>query len=99
VNDSLPPSPNVPRVLLCVALRNMLYGGLTEAIGEFSSHTGQRSKMRAFVTSRMKRRTFPGARDGWSAAAGSTAPAAARPAAARARLRTKSRRPTEPASS
>src|SRR6185503_14932056 len=54
VKDSLPPSPNAPRVLACVAFKVMVYGGLTLAIGEFSSQVCDRSNMRARCTLRMK---------------------------------------------
>src|SRR5262249_26751057 len=97
VSERWPAWPKVRRVLAWVALRNMLYGGLTLAIGEFSSHTGARSKTRAWVTSRMNLRTFPDP-FACSAAAGPAAPAA-RPAVARTTLRMKSRRATERASS
>ena len=63
-----PKSPRVPiwsavGSSACVAFSSILYGGLTPAIGEFSSQTGVRSKSRAFLTSRMKCLTRPDPRD------------------------------------
>src|SRR5438093_592816 len=73
----------------------MEYVGLTLAIGECSSQTDARSKSRAFCTFRMNSRTRPAPWDGSPAVAESTLPAATRPAARSAALRTKSRRATE----
>ncbi|PYM96461.1 MAG: hypothetical protein DME08_13515 [Candidatus Rokuibacteriota bacterium] len=54
VNDRWPSKAGLWIVLAWVASSLIENGGLTLAIGEFSSHTGERSKSRAPLTSLMK---------------------------------------------
>src|SRR6185436_7751814 len=75
VKESWPSESKVPRVPACVAFSTIEYGGLTLAIGEFSSQVCDRSKMRARSTVRMKSSLS-------SPCACAPVPASARPAAA-----------------